>query len=48
MDEIRTKVSKLNGTSGHEQKALFILTRLFERLVWQIRKHNSIQFNKKL
>ena len=43
MDEIRTKVSKLNGTSGHEQKALFLLTRLFERLVWQIRKHNSIQ-----
>jgi len=43
MDEIRTKVSKSNGTSGHEQKALFLLTRLFERLVWQIRKHNSIQ-----
>lgn len=43
MDEIRTKVSKSKGTSGHEQKALFLLTRLFERLVWQIRKHNSIQ-----
>ena len=43
MDEIRTKVSKSDITSGHEQKALFLLTRLFERIVWQIRKHNSIQ-----
>ena len=48
MDDMRTKVSKLNGSSGHEQKTLFLLTRLFERLVWQIRKHNSIKRSNKL
>jgi phosphate:Na+ symporter len=48
MDDMRTKVSKLNGTSGHEQKTLFLLTRLFERLVWQIRKHNSIKRSNKI
>ena len=43
MDKIRDQLMENKKLSNQEQKALFLLTRIFERLIWQIRKHSLIK-----
>jgi phosphate:Na+ symporter len=42
MDSIRDKVLADQSLSNMDQKSLFLLTRIFERLLWQVRKHALI------
>lgn len=43
MDSIRDKVLAYQSLSNMDQKSLFLLTRIFERLLWQVRKHALIK-----
>jgi phosphate:Na+ symporter len=43
MDSIRDKVLTDQSISNQDQKSLFLLTRIFERLLWQVRKHALIK-----
>jgi phosphate:Na+ symporter len=43
MDSIRDKVLADQSLSNMDQKSLFLLTRIFERLLWQVRKHALIK-----
>jgi len=43
MDKIRDQLMENKKLSNQEQKALFLLTRIFERLIWQIRKHSLMK-----
>ena len=43
MDKIRDQLLENKNLSNQEQKALFLLTRIFERLIWQIRKHSLMK-----
>ena len=43
MDKIRDQLLENKKLSNQEQKALFLLTRIFERLIWQIRKHSLMK-----
>jgi len=43
MDKIRDQLLENKKLSSQEQKSLFLLTRIFERLIWQIRKHSSMK-----
>ena len=43
MDKIRDQLLENKKLSSQEQKSLFLLTRIFERLIWQIRKHSLMK-----
>ena len=42
METIRNRLAEDQNISNHEQKDLFILTRIFERIIWQVGKHTTI------
>lgn len=42
MENIRDKLIKDKDISSNEQKDLFMLTRVFERIIWQVGKHTTI------